>query len=155
MKVAIGDKHLCILMSSGDVKCLGDKSYGILGNADNGDIGLRASDMGSNLGSVNLGTGRTAIQLFGVDYTCALLDNNQVKCFGVPDSNLSFTNVERGKFANTMGDNLEALNLGAGFSITSLIWIWLRCCWPCYNLVKRMHVLVPIQLQIEHNIFQV
>ncbi len=118
MKVAIGDKHLCILMSSGDVKCLGDKSYGILGNADNGDIGLRASDMGSNLGSVNLGTGSTAIQLFGVDYTCALLDNNQVKCFGVPDSNLSFTNVERGKFANTMGDNLEALNLGAGFSIT-------------------------------------
>ena len=46
-------------------------------------IGDGANEMGDNLPSIDLGTGRTATAISTDSaHTCALLDNSAVKCWG-------------------------------------------------------------------------
>ena len=83
VEIAVGKNHSCALLDDGSVKCWGDNQYGQLGIDSIADIGDESSEMGSNLTSVNLGTGRTAMEIVtGGDHTCARLDNSSVKCWG-------------------------------------------------------------------------
>jgi alpha-tubulin suppressor-like RCC1 family protein len=72
---------------------------------------------------VNLGTGRTAKWVLASGYnSCAMLDNNTVKCWGDNSEGqlgLGDTN-DRGDAPNEMGDNLPALNFGAGRSVVQM-----------------------------------
>lgn len=73
--------------------------------------------MGDSLPTVNLGTGRTALAIStGYHHTCALLDNQSVKCWGrnlIGELGLG-DELNRGDDQNEMGDALPAVTLGTG-----------------------------------------
>lgn len=115
-QIAAGGKHTCALLETGAIKCWGLNSSGQLGLGDNRPRGTTAASMGSALLAVSLGTGRTALSVaLGESHTCALLDNRQVKCWGLnAGGQLGLgDNRARGQLASDMGDALPALDFGA------------------------------------------
>jgi E3 ubiquitin-protein ligase HERC3 len=117
-QVVIGDSHVCALLEPGQVKCWGSNEQGQLGLEDRLDRGDKPGQMGAALPSVQFGAGRSAKKLAaGVDFTCALLDDMNVKCWGRNNSG----QLGQGKSAvyvggepGDMGDALPAVNLGTG-----------------------------------------
>ncbi|MCX5789600.1 MAG: hypothetical protein NTX64_14010 [Elusimicrobia bacterium] len=114
-KIALGEAHTCALLDNGQVKCWGDNTYGQLGLGDTTKRGDNPGQMGDNLSTVSLGSGRTATAITAGRYTtCALLDNGRVKCWGrnaLGELGLGDT-ADRGDGAGEMGDSLPALDLG-------------------------------------------
>ena len=85
VSVASGDDHSCAIMDNGTVKCWGHNAHGELGMGFvSPSIGNNSpTDLADNGLLVNLGAGRTAIQLsLGDEMSCAVLDNLSVKCWG-------------------------------------------------------------------------
>lgn len=78
--VAAGEIHSCALTDSGDVYCWGDNEYGQLG-AGNFDKNV---DFPNPVKVIGLGLPAKAIAA-GNRYTCALLDDASVKCWGLND----------------------------------------------------------------------
>ena len=115
--IAAGSGHTCAILDNATVKCWGGNSAGQLGQGDQAPRGDAAGEMGANLPAVALGTGRTATAVTsGTAHTCARLDNDTVKCWGLNDSGqlgLGDPN-SRGDGAGEMGDNLPAVALGSG-----------------------------------------
>ena len=71
--------------------------------------------MGDALPAVNLGTGRTAKMIGAGDHhTCAVLDDDSVKCWGRNDyGQLGLGDTSnRGDGPGEMGDNLPIVDLG-------------------------------------------
>ncbi len=122
-QVAAGSTHNCAIVLNGRVKCWGNNTNGQLGLGSTSNRGDNANEMGENLPAVNLGTGRTAVDITaGNGLSCALLDDATVKCWGVNFSGqlgLGDTST-RGDGANEMGDNLPAVNLGTGRTATAI-----------------------------------
>ncbi len=88
-QISLGKKHSCAILDNGSAKCWGENANGLLGHDNNstslGAIGDAPSEM-ALLKGINLGTGRTAIQIdAGQAQNCALIDNGQVKCWGGND----------------------------------------------------------------------
>jgi len=112
-----GHDHSCVLFGNGSIKCWGKGSYGELGLGDPATRGDEANEMGNNLPTVNLGTGKTAVAISaGAYHTCAILNDGSVKCWGYNASGqlgLGDTN-DRGDQPGEMGDNLPTVDLGAG-----------------------------------------
>jgi alpha-tubulin suppressor-like RCC1 family protein len=129
--IGLGQVHACAVLDNGQLKCWGSNSDGQLGLGDTRDRGALAQDLGDGLPAVDLGSGRTARAVVGGDYhTCALLDNNSVKCWG--DNRMGQLGQgdtrPRGAAANQMGSNLPAINLGAGRTATALAaGMWHNC----------------------------
>jgi alpha-tubulin suppressor-like RCC1 family protein len=111
------------LLTNGKVKCWGRNYHGEMGIGDTADRGSAAGQMGDSLAYVDLGTGRTAVSLSaGLGFTCALLDNAGVKCWGDNlngQLGLGDTN-HRGDGPGEMGDALPFVDLGAGRTATSI-----------------------------------
>jgi len=81
--VSNGDTHTCAILDDNTVKCWGFNTNGQLGLGDVNARGDGITEMGDNLPTVSLGTGRTATQISaGFEHTCAILDNATVKCWG-------------------------------------------------------------------------
>ena len=121
--ISLGGSHTCALLDNASVKCWGEGSQGRLGYGNSNDLGDAANEMGDNLPIVDLGTGRTATAISaGSMYTCALLDNASVKCWGNSDSGqLGKGNTNAlGDAANEMGDNLTIVDLGTGRTATAI-----------------------------------
>ncbi len=121
--IATGGLHSCAILDNDTLKCWGYNFYGQLGQESTNDTGDNAGEMGASLLAVNLGTGRTALSLaLGRWHSCALLDNNTVKCWGYNFyGELGQEDIAlRGTFANSMGDNISAINLGTGRSATAI-----------------------------------
>ena len=121
--LATGDGHSCALLDDATVKCWGANALGQLGLGDTADRGDAAGEMGNSLPTVNLGSGRTATAITaGTDFTCALLDNGNVKCWGANDAGQlgQGDTATRGDGANEMGGNLAAVPLGGGRTATAL-----------------------------------
>ncbi len=118
--VAAGGTHSCAVLDSGVVKCWGGNSHGELGLGDSFDFGNHGDDageMGDNLPTVDLGTGRTATAVaLGEWHTCALLDDATVKCWGYnARGQLGQGDTDaRGDDPDEMGDALPPIDLGAG-----------------------------------------
>jgi alpha-tubulin suppressor-like RCC1 family protein len=115
--ISSGQDFSCALLEGGLVKCWGSNGNGQLGLGDRLSRGSVASEMGNGLTAVNLGLGRTAKMVrAGFGHACALLDNNQVKCWGSNgNGQLGLGDrLPRGVDAGQMGDNLPYVNLGAG-----------------------------------------
>ena len=78
-----GNYHSCALLDNASVKCWGENAQGQLGIDNTNLMGDETGDMGDNLPSIDLGTGRTATAIAaGYFHSCAALDNGAVKCWG-------------------------------------------------------------------------
>ena len=108
ISITAGLGHACALLDDGSLKCWGLNSSGQLGQESTSDIGSSFGDMES-LTAIDLGTGRIATAISaGFDFTCAILDNGDTKCFGgnaVGQLGQGDT-AYRGYAAGQMGDNL-------------------------------------------------
>ena len=115
--ISTGYLHTCALFDDNSVKCWGYNGHGELGLGDKTDRGDNANEMGDKLSKVDLGTGRTAKAIStDDDHTCAILDDNSVKCWGYNGSGqlgLGDTTA-RGDNTNEMGDKLSKVDLGTG-----------------------------------------
>lgn len=80
--ITAGSQHTCALLDDRTVRCWGSDSSGQLG------YGSPPNDIGDDEtpgaeGPVPLGPGRTAVAIAaGGDFTCALLDDGTVRCWG-------------------------------------------------------------------------
>ena len=112
-----GDIHACAILDNDKIKCWGDNEYGQLGLGDTDHRGDDTGEMGDNLPYVDLGRGRTVKALSsGSYYTCAILDNDKIKCWGHNSSGeLGLGDTDRrGDDRGEMGDNLPYVDLGRG-----------------------------------------
>ncbi|MEN9579939.1 MAG: hypothetical protein RJA70_2948 [Pseudomonadota bacterium] len=121
--LSAGGGHACALLYDGALKCWGSNDDGQLGIGDSSDRGDNSGEMGDDLPTADLGTGRTAVAVTADgDQTCARLDNGAAKCWG-NSSVLQFGpggTALRGDEAGEMGDNLPALDLGTGRTAVAL-----------------------------------
>ena len=118
-----GSNHTCAILANGTLRCWGLNALGQLGLGDNLARGDSPGEMGLALPPVALGSNRTAAAVSaGTDFTCALLDNATVKCWGRNNAG----NLGQGDFATRgdapgqMGDALPAVNLGTGRIATAI-----------------------------------
>jgi alpha-tubulin suppressor-like RCC1 family protein len=120
-----GYVHTCARLDNGDVKCWGDNSTGALGLGDMANRGDSAGEMDGNLLRVELGTGRTATAVSAAGdngFSCALLDNAQIKCWGYNAFGQlgQGDTLTRGDGPNEMGDHLLVVPLGTGRTATAV-----------------------------------
>ena len=86
LEVTAGLNHTCVRLDNNTVKCWGLSDYGQLGQGNTNTLGDGANELGDNLTAVDLGTNRTAIEITaGKEFSCARLDNSDVKCWGRSD----------------------------------------------------------------------
>lgn len=127
--LALGSEHSCALFTDGVVKCWGHATS--LGLGDRLSRGDQPGEMGRQLGSVDLGTGRTATAISaGSDFTCALLDDGGVKCWGGNDDGQlgQGDDSPRGLARDQLGDHLPEVDLGVGRTATAITAGGLHAC---------------------------
>ena len=119
-----GGQHTCAVLNDGSAKCWGLSGNGRLGcrfawtgpSGISNHIGDGPNEMGDNLAAIDLGTGKTAVQLVaGVGHTCALLNDGSAKCWGYGGMGILgyYGNRDNiGNGPNEMGNNLTAIDLG-------------------------------------------
>lgn len=118
VQVAGGSEHSCARFDNGTVKCWGTNLFGQLG-LGNKTHRIFPNQLGANLPVVDLGTGRTAVEIgVGELHTCARLDNGTVKCWGYSYEGRLGLGVlaHRGGSAD-MGNQLPALDFGPGRTV--------------------------------------
>ncbi len=112
--LAMGWDHSCALFSNGEVYCWGDNSRGQLGIGSTSNVGDNPGEMGANMAPVDFPTGRTAVQITaGDDFTCAVLDNGDVACWGYnSDGQLGIgTTSNQGDSPGEMGDSMTITDI--------------------------------------------
>jgi alpha-tubulin suppressor-like RCC1 family protein len=110
--------HGCGIRHPGTVKCWGNNTAGRLGYGDTTSRGSTAASM-AGLANVDLGTGRTAKKVIVQNNTCAILDDNSLKCWGANDvGQLGLGDTAaRGDNAGELGDALAKIDLGTGRTV--------------------------------------
>ena len=111
-----GSTHACAVLDNSTLKCWGYNGYAQLGlETTTGFYGNSAGQMGDNLDTVALGTGRSPVQIAGGEFfTCAILDNDTTKCWGqnnYGELGQEHTTQEVGDAIGEMGDNLPVTSL--------------------------------------------
>jgi alpha-tubulin suppressor-like RCC1 family protein len=119
--VTAGYDHTCALLDLGDVKCWGANLRGQLGLGDTADRGDQQGEMGTDLPEVDLGGPAVAVDA-GFRFTCALLNNAHVKCWGYNAyGQLGLgDDLNRGDAGGEMGAALPDVNLGSGRTATAI-----------------------------------
>jgi alpha-tubulin suppressor-like RCC1 family protein len=118
--LALGETHTCAIVDTDRVKCWGSAYEGALGYGDDLDRGAVPGTMGDDLPAVDLGTGRTAKAIAVTSYrtTCAILDDDKVKCWGINQGcglgNGNGDVLSYGFGHGTMGDQLPYVDIGVG-----------------------------------------
>ncbi|MFH1728871.1 MAG: hypothetical protein ABIA04_10705 [Pseudomonadota bacterium] len=124
-KVSVGASGICAILNDDTIKCWGYNVGGVLGTADsNGTpildlIGDSVEDMGDNLLPIDLGIGKTALELevsAEPHFACAVLNDYSVKCWGQNELGSLGLELEddndKGDDENEMGDNLPEVDFG-------------------------------------------
>lgn len=124
MAIYAGWAHTCARLDNNAVKCWGYNGSGQLGTGDTVVYGTTAQTVPAMLPALDIGSGRTVTNMaLGGQHSCAILDNNQIKCWGenaYGELGLGDT-LDRGDNPNEMGDMLATVNLGTGRSVVSLV----------------------------------
>lgn len=123
LQVSAGGTHTCAILDDGMVKCWGSGGRGQLGQGHTEHLGDEPGEMGDNLSPIDLGTGRTALQVSAGDaHSCALLDDGTVKCWGSGAHGQlgQGTSISIGKRLGEMGNNLPPIDLGIGRTVTQI-----------------------------------
>ncbi|NRA47307.1 MAG: hypothetical protein HRU09_20345, partial [Oligoflexales bacterium] len=106
---------ICAILDNDRVKCWGRNDHGQLGRGNTANRGNANGEMGDDLDFIELGTGRTVKTITGGRYhVCAILDNDDLKCWGRNDYGQlgqNDTNT-RGNNGGEMGNSLIAIDLG-------------------------------------------
>jgi len=112
--LSVGINHACARLASGGVKCWGEGSVGGLGQGNQIDLGDSPTNL-SSAAAIDLGTSAGVTDIAGRSFafTCALLDDGAVRCWGY--NNFGQLGVEHadsiGDGPNEMGANLERVRL--------------------------------------------
>jgi E3 ubiquitin-protein ligase HERC3 len=112
-QIATGGGHNCAILDNAHVKCWGENTFGKLGIGETSTAarGDAAGEMGDALPDVNLGTGRTAkLIAAGWGTTCAVLDDESIKCWGVIGDYGTGTTHSIGYLPGQMGDALVGIS---------------------------------------------
>lgn len=129
-----GAAHTCALLDDAQIKCWGRNATGQLGLGDTTNRGSAAGQMGAALPAVDVGPGRTVLEVHAGDsFTCARLDDASVRCWGANgEGELGIgTSSTRGHKAGDMGANLTPVPLGTGRTATAL---WVGSYMSCAKL---------------------
>lgn len=124
VQLASGGSHVCALLDGSKVKCWGWNEHGQLGLGDTANRGTNQGELGDALALLNLGTGRSPKSLVaGFAHTCALLDNNKIKCWGLnQQGQLGLGDTRnRGVKPGEMGDALPYVDLGTGRTAKTVV----------------------------------
>lgn len=129
-QVYVGGDHACVILADGGVKCWGSNGQGELGiGSAESRRSVDQQSMGKSLPRVELGANRTARSLaLGPGFSCAILDNGFVKCWGDNESGRlgrpafgpGGTPGRVGVAPNEMGDALAPIDFGAGKRATAI-----------------------------------
>lgn len=114
--IVAGSEHTCVLIEDGSVKCWGRNQYGQLGLGNEDNFGDDWMELLPNI-QVDL-AGRRALQIAaGYAHTCALLEDETVRCWGLNDSGqLGIgSTFERGNAALEMGSFLDNADIRTGY----------------------------------------
>jgi alpha-tubulin suppressor-like RCC1 family protein len=116
--IEAGDHHTCAILDDASLKCWGENGNGQLGlGAGISNRGDGSGEMGDNLTAINLGSGRTATSITtGTGYTCVLLDDDSVKCWGRAD----YGQLGAGKTEEYNEPNASPIDLGTGITATAI-----------------------------------
>ena len=107
-RLSAGVDHTCAILKDKSLKCWGRGDDGRLGYGDTTTRGDGPNEMGNNLPTVDLGTGKTAKQVDGYRHTCAILDDDTLKCWGKNDYG------QLGIGSTTDKNTPQEVNLGTG-----------------------------------------
>ena len=122
-KVIAGAYFNCAILDNDLLKCWGHNAKGQLGKGNVTHLGDNSGEMGDSLTTIDLGTNRTVLDAIGgYQYTCVLLDNSKVKCFGNNSSGrLGIgSTANQGDGSGEMGDNLAYTDLGTNRTATKI-----------------------------------
>lgn len=113
--IEAGSAHTCAVFPTGGMACWGANAAGALGLGDTRDRGMAAAHLGDNLPLPALGTDRRALAFsLGYRTTCAVLDDETVRCWG--DNTVGQLGLgdrrSRGDERNEMGDALPRVSFG-------------------------------------------
>ena len=133
-QLSLGYDYSCTLTKNGDVKCWGWNAQGQLGQGHTNNLGdglseERKDEMGDNLSTIDLGKDFVATEIAtGFGHICALLNTNEVKCWGRNDygqlgqghtNHLGDGLDESGE--SEMGDNLPVIDLGTNVIVKAIV----------------------------------
>jgi len=114
----------CVVLDNYNLKCWGSNTVGKLGQGNSTNLGASASTMGDNLAAIDLGTGKTALDVTGTNNseTCAVTNSNDLKCWGRgTEGGLgSESTAHLGDNPSEMGDFLNEVDLGSGRTVEKL-----------------------------------
>ena len=136
VSVSMGEQHTCAVLDTGVLKCWGRNNHGQVGAGPGGDEDTPQT--------INVGSGRTVTSAYlGFHHTCAILDDQSVKCWGrnqdgelgVGSTTSSFNTPQS---IASLGTNRYALSLalGQGFTCALLDDGSIKC-WGQDNLGQR------------------
>jgi len=115
--IELGETHACVIGTDSQMKCWGDGTYGKTGHENAADYGDEEEEMGRYLLFTDVGVGLTFSDVaLGQDFTCALINDASVKCWGENEQLGSSAGAsDTGAMGDgylEMGDNVEAVALG-------------------------------------------
>ncbi len=112
--LAPGSAHVCALLGSPGVKCWGGNWKGQLGFGDVTHRGNALGQMGDSLPFVDLGMSTVSQIVAGHSFTCAIMANGVVKCWGSNESGQLGIgdSYNRGDQPGEMGGVLPVVELG-------------------------------------------
>lgn len=120
IRLSGGLNFTCAHFEDFTAKCWGDNVVGQLGLGDTLHRGLVPDSMSRQLPFVKLSSGDQILDLFAGPYhSCALLLDQTLKCWGFGENGaLGYEDkVTRGKTPQTMGESIQAVQLGTGLTV--------------------------------------